>query len=166
MALRGYLRLVVLKALEESPKSGYALIKSVHEFTGQKPSAGSMYPLLEQLRKKDLVTVKEKGRLKEYALTAEGKKAVKEVHDLHNNCFDDFLNRMKMLSALTGDDLQMVMSVVEKMREGDDPFKPLNPELHRFRIELIRLFHETEFKNNALKIKKILGKSIKELKAL
>ena len=48
--LRGFLRIVVLKALAESPKSGYALMKYIEERIGSKPSSGSMYPLLDKLK--------------------------------------------------------------------------------------------------------------------
>lgn len=158
--------MVVLKTLAEGPKSGYALMKEIHDFTGQKPSAGSMYPLLEQLHDKKLVSVKQKGRSKEYSLTAKGKKVVEDMHELHDKCFEDFLKRMKMVSALTGEDLQMPIAVISKMKCGQDPFKDINPELHKVRVELFRLAGTDKLKKNSGKIKKALAKTLKELKVI
>ncbi len=74
--LRGFLKIVVLKALADGPKSGYALMKFVEERVGSKPSSGSMYPLLEKLSKEGLISSKGTKK-KEYNLTVEGK------HTLH-----------------------------------------------------------------------------------
>lgn len=158
--------MVVLKTLAESPKSGYGLMKDIKEFTGHKPSAGSMYPLLDQLLEKKLVTVKEKGRSKEYSLTAKGRKVVREMHNMHNKCFDDFLHRMKMVSALTGENLELPIAVIERMKGGKDPFKELNPELHNLRMEFFKLAGSSKLKKNAAKIKKQIAKLVKELKTL
>ena len=56
--LRGFLKIVVLKALAESPKSGYSLMKFIEERVGSKPSSGSMYPLLDSLKTEGLVEAK------------------------------------------------------------------------------------------------------------
>jgi len=54
MVPKGFIRLHVLEALEESPKSGSEIIDQIEKHTNGfwKPSPGSIYPLLAWLQEK------------------------------------------------------------------------------------------------------------------
>ncbi len=71
-------KLYIFVLLRESPKHGYELIEELGKRIGKKPSAGQIYPLLGQLKKKGFVVVEAKGtrgRVKKvYSLTHEGRK--------------------------------------------------------------------------------------------
>ncbi len=164
--LRGFLKIVVLKALADGPKSGYSLMKFVEERVGSKPSPGSMYPLLDNLRKEGLVNVKGVGRAKEYSLTVDGKHKLHAVEEKRNECLNNFLEGMKMLSAMTGEDMSFPMAMVESMRKGVFPFKEINPEWDNVRNELFMLMRQGKLNEKAPKVRKILSSAFKELKSL
>lgn len=164
--LRGFLRIVVLKALAESPKSGYSLMKFVEERVGVKPSPGSMYPLLDNLKKEGLVAVKGVGRAKEYKLTISGRHNLHIVDEKRNECLSNFLEGMKMLSALTGENLSFPMAMVESMKKGVFPFKEINPEWDNVRNEVFMLMRQGKLKAKAPKVRRILAGTFKELEAV
>jgi len=164
--LRGFLKIVVLKALADGPKSGYSLMKFVMERVGSKPSPGSMYPLLDNLKKEGLVDVKGVGRAKEYKLTVEGKHKLHAIDEKRNECLSNFIEGMKMLSALTGEDMSFPMAMVESMRKGVFPFKEINPEWDNVRNEVFMLMRQGKLKEKAPRVRKILAAAFKELKAV
>jgi len=64
MEIKGGLKLIVLKILNEKDFTGYGLIKEIEDQTGfWKPSPGSMYPLMNDLLKKGLVSCKKSKNL-------------------------------------------------------------------------------------------------------
>ncbi len=68
------LNLIVVKVLSSGELSGYDLMKKVKEETGYwKPSPGTMYPLLEKLQKRGLITSRISGKKKIYSLTHKAK---------------------------------------------------------------------------------------------
>ena len=77
--LKGNLKLLVLKLLEKEEKSGYVLMKELGEILDKKPSAGSMYPLLDDLSKNKLVVSRKDGKSIRYSLTKEGKKSLSQL---------------------------------------------------------------------------------------
>jgi len=162
--LRGFLKIVVLKALGESPKSGYSLMKFIEERVGSKPSPGSMYPLLEGLKKEGLVDAKGVGRSTEYKLTIDGRHKLHLIEEKRNECLTNFLEGMKMLSALTGEDMSFPMAMVENMRKGVFPFKEINPEWDNVRNHVFMLMKQGKLKEKAPKVRKILARAYKELK--
>lgn len=164
--LRGFLKIVVLKALGEGPKSGYSLMKFVEEKVGSKPSPGSMYPLLENLEKEGLVDVKGVGRTKEYKLTIEGKHKLEFVEEKRTECIQNMLEGMKMMSALTGEDMHFPMAMVESIKRGELPFKEVNPEMDNLRNQMLVLWKNGKLQKNASRIRKVLSHTNKELKAI
>jgi formylmethanofuran dehydrogenase subunit E len=164
--LRGFLKILVLKGLSESPKSGYALMKHVQDKLGAKPSPGSMYPLLDQLKKDGLVTEKGKGRANEYRLTPKGKAHTAVIEQKRTECLSSFIEGMKMLSALTGEDMAFPMAMVDSMRRGEMPFKEINPEWDSVRNGLFTMLRQGKLKGRAARIRKILAQTHKELEAV
>lgn len=83
-------RLYTVLLLESGEKHGYRIIKDIENITGKKPSTSHIYPFLEKLNEKGVVTVEEKGGRgkKVYSLTEEGEGLVKEQLD----AFGEILN--------------------------------------------------------------------------
>ncbi len=71
---RGDVKYAVLELLRERPMHGYEVIKALEEKSGgfYTPSAGSIYPTLQLLEDRELVTVKETGGKKVYSITDAG----------------------------------------------------------------------------------------------
>ncbi|MBI4140237.1 PadR family transcriptional regulator [Candidatus Woesearchaeota archaeon] len=164
--IRGFLNILVLKALGEEPKSGYNLMKFVEKRIGVKPSPGSIYPLLEQLESEGFIEIKKKGKAKEYKLTATGRKKLSAIEEKRCECLCNFTEGMKMLSALTGEDMSFPMAMVENMHKGIMPFKEINPEWDTLRNELFVQMQKGTLKQNSKKIRTVLAKTNKELKSL
>ena len=164
--IRGFLKIVVLKALAEGPKSGYSLMKFVEEKTGSKPSPGSMYPLLDVLKNESLVSVKSVGRTNEFSLTAEGKQKLHAIEAKRAEFTNSFVEGMKVLSAMTGENMSVPAGVVESLRKGEVPFKELNPEMASFHSEMHKLFRKGLVKEKASRIKRILADAVRELRSV
>ncbi|HTU76303.1 MAG TPA: PadR family transcriptional regulator [Trebonia sp.] len=75
-ARRGDVRAAILDLLADGqPRNGYQLIQEIAERTSGvwRPSAGSVYPSLQQLEDEDLISPEGEGRRRLYALTDEGR---------------------------------------------------------------------------------------------
>ena len=164
--IRGNLKILVLKALEQKPLSGYALMKFIEDKIGTKPSPGSMYPLLDDLTKESFVTCKKEGRKKIYSLTKEGKNKLKELAQQKETLIKRMEDSMKLFATITGQDLAPFKQMTEALKKGTYSIEDIPPEVHSLKIEMARIFGKGLFQKNKKKVKEILSKSIKELKKL
>jgi DNA-binding PadR family transcriptional regulator len=81
MVPKGFIRLHVLEALEESPKSGSEIMDQIEKRSNGfwKPSPGSIYPLLAWLQEKTYIQeLPTENGLKRYQLTENGKQLLEE----------------------------------------------------------------------------------------
>jgi formylmethanofuran dehydrogenase subunit E len=163
--LRGHLRILTLKALEEKERSGYGLMKYVEQKIGSKPSTGSIYPILEHLKDEGVVKAKEEGRKKVYSLTKKGKEQAKCLEEKRKEILEKFGEGLKMLTAITGEDLCVFEEMFKHLKTGEHPLKHLNPEYDRFRHIAIKKFGTTD-KEKQKRIRKILGEALKELRKI
>lgn len=83
---RGDIRSVVLSALTDGPAHGYEIIRRLEERSGGlwRPSAGSVYPMLQQLEDEELVSseAESEGGKRVYALTDAGREEAARATDL------------------------------------------------------------------------------------
>src|SRR5215510_932166 len=72
--MRGHLNMIILEMIKERPRHGYDLIKAIEErFHGfYSPSAGSVYPILQELEDQNFVTSSAKSGKKIYSITKGG----------------------------------------------------------------------------------------------
>lgn len=86
-ARRGMIEPAILQVLLESPMHGYEIITKIEEQSHGmwRPSAGSVYPTLQLLEEKDLVTVEIVGGKKVYTLTDSGKESAKMAEKLRES---------------------------------------------------------------------------------
>ncbi len=75
---QGQVRLALLSLLQDEPAHGYELMKRLEERSGglYRASAGTVYPVLQQLEDEGLVRIVEEGGKKVYHLTDEGREEV------------------------------------------------------------------------------------------
>ena len=78
---RGEIRSLILAALKDRPMHGYELIQELEAQSGGRwrPSAGSVYPTLQQLSDEGLVSGEDIDGRRVYTLTDEGRKAAAET---------------------------------------------------------------------------------------
>lgn len=82
---RGELPIALLSLLSEGPQHGYQLMKSLEERSGgtYRASAGTIYPILQQLQDQGFVTSQsEEGGKRVYRITAEGRAELEEHADV------------------------------------------------------------------------------------
>jgi DNA-binding PadR family transcriptional regulator len=80
---RGDIKLVILNLLREKPRHGYDIIQEIEKkFHGfYSPSSGTIYPTLQLLEDRDMVTSTQKDGKKIYTITDEGLKFLSEHED-------------------------------------------------------------------------------------
>ncbi len=81
---RGLIQLAILQLLKEEPRHGYQVMKLLEERSKgfYSPSAGTIYPALQDLLEKELISVDEQAGKKVYTLNSEGLKFLSDiVHD-------------------------------------------------------------------------------------
>ncbi len=89
--LKGLLKMSMLKIISENRATGYEIIKKVTELSGQRPSTGSVYPLLKTMQTKGLIIgTTEKGKTT-YEITPNGQ-AVLSSHGSLKNYYEQKLN--------------------------------------------------------------------------
>ena len=164
--IRGHLRLLTLKALSESPKSGYSLMKYVKEHLGVKPSPGSMYPLLDGMLKNGLVVCKKQGRQKIYSLSQKGRAQLKHLDKHLRELFQKMREGFNLLGEFTGEDTATFDQIMESVKKGEFLFKEVNPEITHFRQELFRLYASGKMKDYKREIKTALKKITNDLKKI
>jgi DNA-binding PadR family transcriptional regulator len=79
---RGDVRPAILAVLEDEPMHGYQVIRVLEERSGGRwrPSAGSVYPTLQQLQDEGLVQSEEIDGRRTYTLTDQGRSMVATFH--------------------------------------------------------------------------------------
>ncbi|HWO95679.1 MAG TPA: PadR family transcriptional regulator [Bacillus sp. (in: firmicutes)] len=81
---RGLIQLAILQLLKEEPRHGYQMMKLLEERSKgvYSPSAGTVYPALQDLLEKELISVDEQADKKVYTLNPEGLEFLTDlVHD-------------------------------------------------------------------------------------
>jgi DNA-binding PadR family transcriptional regulator len=89
--LKGLLKMSMLKIIAENKATGYEIIKKVTELTGEKPSTGSIYPLLKSMQTKGLITGTTENGKTTYTITPSGQ-AVLTAHGSLKEYYEQKLN--------------------------------------------------------------------------
>ena len=84
--LKGYLSYLILWIINKQKMNGAEIIRELENRRGSKPSCGTVYPSLKDLKNKELVKINEN---KQYSLTPKGKKELKEECQFFSNIFYD-----------------------------------------------------------------------------
>lgn len=84
--MKGYLTYLILWILSKNSMNGAEIGRELEKRRGTKPSPGTIYPALKELRNKGLIDVDEN---KYYSLTKEGKKELKSSCKYICNIFYD-----------------------------------------------------------------------------
>ena len=156
---------MVLKFLEKGPHSGYALMDAIEKITSTRPSAGSIYPLLDNLSKEGIVISNEKGKSKIYSLTKVGKKKLTQISKQKI----ELVEKITGLAQIMGNvcethESEFFSHLINHIKTGEIPFMHLEPEISEFREALVV---KSKKKNKySKKLKSILKKTAREIKDL
>ena len=96
----GELRLVILSFIAEKPSHGYEIMKAISDQTAgaYAPSAGVVYPTLNQLEDEGLATATSEGGKKQYTITEAGRAELQAQKDR----IDDVLGRIRQMGETYG----------------------------------------------------------------
>ena len=123
----GCLKLAVLQQLNRKPLAGYSIMQAIHQETGWKPSPGSLYPLLSDLVKENLATVKTSGRRRIYTLTRHGVQALEELRGQDRDIFNRLASQLRVCSPQRAD--KDTLQMIERLSKGESPFGWLSGDL-------------------------------------
>ncbi|HEY1698854.1 MAG TPA: PadR family transcriptional regulator [Trebonia sp.] len=123
-ARRGDVRAAILDLLDEGqPWNGYQIIQEISARTSGvwRPSAGSVYPALQQLEDEGLIAPEGEGRRRRYTLTDEGR-AYTEAHaDELRSSWDAVAGMTDEVAFELGDIFRQVMMAVTEVRRAGSP---------------------------------------------
>jgi len=93
--MKGFLTFLVLRMISKKDMSGDAIRDELEKRKGCRPSAGTVYPVLKELKSKGLIKeVKDGGKEKKYTITDAGEKemkiAVRKFIALFSDLKDEF----------------------------------------------------------------------------
>ncbi|MGB9748497.1 MAG: PadR family transcriptional regulator [Candidatus Woesearchaeota archaeon] len=151
----GYLKIAILNELQAGEKTGYDIMKSIHERTKiLRPSPGCVYPSLKELLEKGLVKITKKKSKKYYSLTREGKKKIEELNAQRKKIFETVLNKLRAARISSS---VKEFDEVELSYENLKLIKPLLKDIISLRNNLIKyLSIEKRYSSKIREIKKIL----------
>jgi DNA-binding PadR family transcriptional regulator len=143
--MRGHLNLIVLELIKERPRHGYDVIKGIEEkFQGfYSPSAGSVYPILQELEDQDFVTSAQESGKKIYSITKEGEQELKANKEKFSDMrahlrrrFGD-MGRYGELMREMADTTQFVFGKLRESGTGDtDTIKKLRIAIANFKSDV------------------------------
>jgi len=146
--------------------SGYSLMKKIGQTAGMKPSPGSMYPLLESLFKDKLVKVKEEGRKKVYSITKIGKEHLDSLSGKRDEIIDALIHDLNAFEAVFRCGANISVDFLQRMKQGEMPFKEIHPAIFKYKKEFIRLMKTGRVEANKAEISKVLNDATKKLSKL
>ena len=79
--MRGMLSFLLLFLLSKKAMTGQQLAEELEKRKGEKPSPGTIYPALKQLREQGLIKETKEGKEISYTLTEIGKKGLKDAKE-------------------------------------------------------------------------------------
>lgn len=123
-ARRGDVRAAILDLLAEGqPWNGYQIIQTIAERTHGvwRPSAGSVYPALQQLEDEGLISPQGEGRRRMYTLTDEGRAYAEEHADELRSSWEAAAGMTDDAALELGDMIRQVMMAVMEVRRAGSP---------------------------------------------
>jgi DNA-binding PadR family transcriptional regulator len=123
-ARKGDVRAAILDLLAEGGQwNGYQLIQEIAGRTSGvwRPSAGSVYPALQQLEDEGLIAPEGEGRRRMYALTDQGRTYAEEHADELNGSWDAVAGMTDDDAVELGNMIRQVMMAVMEVRRAGSP---------------------------------------------
>jgi len=149
--MRGHLTLIILEMIKERPRHGYDVIKAIEEkFHGfYSPSAGSVYPILQELEDRDFVTSSKESDKKIYSITKDGERELKANKDKFSEMREHLRQQfggMGRYGELMREMGYMTHFVFGKLREGGtrdtETIKKLRIAIANFKSEVEEILGE------------------------
>jgi len=89
--MRGMLSFLILWLLTKKPMHGQEIAENLYKRRGIKPSPGTLYPALKELKRSGLISGKKQGKFIVYSLTDDGEKGIKTACKYFCKCFGEIV---------------------------------------------------------------------------
>ncbi len=149
---KGILKFLMLKIISEEKITGYGIIKRVEDHTGNKPSTGSVYPMLKSMENEGWISGEKVDDKTFYEITDSGRDKIKEFDKVHN----DFIKKIHQSVVMVNETFEkgghlvymesigilvhpLVEDVVKLLKDGVDPVK-ISGIISKARDELKKLW--------------------------
>lgn len=88
--MKGFLTFLILCLITKQDRNGEEIRLEIEKRKGTKPSPGTIYPVLKNLKEEGLIVeIDEGGREKKYSITKEGKREVADAKKKFEALFAD-----------------------------------------------------------------------------
>lgn len=111
----GLLKMLMLHIMIEGEVSGYDLIKKVEAITGEKPSTGSIYPLLKTMEREGWISGRSENGKTYYSLTGAGKGHISQIKEAKH----EFIKKILQSIALANETFENsdILSLMNDMHD-------------------------------------------------
>lgn len=155
--MKGYLKFFVLKQLLKKPSTGYSIAKELQTNYGLKPSPGSLYPLLAQLKSQGLISIKEKEKTKSkkvYVITSKGRAVLAKIEKEKEKIID----RVKAIHAMLDPDFDKNITIIVPKKQLIESLAPEFSKLTTIISKKISKKNVSIIKEKILKLTRDLSK--------
>lgn len=163
--MHGYLKIFVLRELVKSEKTGYELMKSFEDFTGMNmPSPGSIYPLLNDLLKKRMVTVSAKDNKKIYRISKKGEKVLHTLMSERKKALEKIISMLGTIYSKK--EIGRIRMSLDMMSGGKGHFAKDFDVLHEMRESIYDFIISNNYSRKRSEFRKIITEASKKIKKL
>lgn len=117
----GFLTIYVLYSIKNKPKTGYEILSEIKQKCGDKwaPSKGTIYPLLKQLEKEDLIEIKKTGpRSKNiFEIAPKGKTHLASMLKEKQKLRETFSRFRNLFADIMGEDNTNIVDLIFEIKE-------------------------------------------------
>lgn len=154
--MRGRLNMIILETIKERPRHGYDVIKAIEEkFYGfYAPSAGSVYPILQELEDQGFVASSQESGKKIYSIAKDGENELKKNEEKLSDMREHLRERLADMGRfrdLTDEMKQTTHFMFSKLCEYGAPdagtMKKLRMAMVSFKSEVEEILREQKQKS-------------------
>ena len=165
--IKGYFKILALRELSQKEQTGYDLIHSLETVFGKRPSAGSMYPLLNGFLKEGYVTVRQDGRKKIYAITAKGRNALAAVLREKEALMMKSTELLRLVASFTDKkELKSINKLIDHMKSSSELLLTNIDLWASMKDVMLRLTSRKDYPQKQKRVRKILRETIEKLDRL
>jgi DNA-binding PadR family transcriptional regulator len=117
----GFLTIYVLYSIKKSPKTGYEILSEIKQKCGDKwsPSKGTIYPLLKQLEKENLIRVKKVGSRSKniFEISPKGKKFLSSMRKEKQKLREKFSYFRDLFAGVMGEENMNIAGLILEIKE-------------------------------------------------
>ncbi len=151
----GFLKICILNSLKERPMHGYELMKLL-ESHGWKPSPGSIYPVLNSLKKKKLISLRAEGNKKIYSITRSGVCVIRNIDNHREHIIRDMKRTARVVSGFLGNEFAVDTKKINRIKNHPDVALPMMRVARKIILCV-------EKKSNVAEVKRILHKTERQI---